>query len=60
MLLLEKLKTFIEIDMCKETKAIISLHPTMLRLISKTDTTKLSETMKPVNYYDDSLLGTSY
>lgn len=43
MKVLEKLKTFIEVEMCKETKGVIYLHPTNLRLLSKTSKDVLSE-----------------
>lgn len=33
--LLEKLKTFIEIDMCRETKGVQTLNPSELRLLTK-------------------------
>ena len=57
---LEKLKTLIEVDMCKETKGVVFLHPFNLRLLSKTDPSTLSETEKPINYFDDSMISNSY
>jgi hypothetical protein len=58
--ILEKLKTFIENDMCNETKGVVALYPTNLRLLSKVNSKNLSDTEKPVNYFDDALIGTSY
>ena len=58
--MLEKLKTFIEIEMCKESKSIVYLQPTSLRLLSKTSRERLSEKEKPVNYYDDDMIGANY
>lgn len=58
--ILEKLKAFIEIDMCRETKGVQTLNPCDLRLISKVPREMLQnpfnkdELVKPVNYYDDS------
>jgi len=60
---LEKLKAFIEIEMCKESKGIVNLHPSTLRLLSKVGLIPdeiSSELDKPVNYYNDSLLGANY
>ena len=55
--LLEKLKHFIEVDMCKETKGVTFLNPNALRLLSKTSPLTLlgsnSDEFKPINYYDD-------
>ena len=34
-LLLEKLKTFIELEFCKETKSVLTLKPADIRLLSK-------------------------
>ncbi|CDW79829.1 hect domain and rcc1-like domain-containing protein [Stylonychia lemnae] len=63
--LLEKLKTFIEIDMCKETKGVVALSPNELRLLTKMSqdvvkSTSEEEVEKPINYYDDTLMGTTY
>eukprot|EP00347_Sterkiella_histriomuscorum_P020695 403336831 len=63
--LLEKLKTFIEIDMCRETKGVQTLNPNDLRLLTKLSQETIQdpqtkETVKSVNYYDDILVGTSY
>jgi hypothetical protein len=33
--MLEKLKHFIEIEMCKESKGVVNLQPSTLRLLSK-------------------------
>lgn len=46
--------------MCKESKGVLMLHPSILRLISKVSPASLSETEKPINYYDDELIGANY
>ncbi len=59
---LEKLKAFIEIQLCKESKSIVNLHPSTLRLAHKLniDYNGLPPNEKPINYYDDSLMGATY
>ena len=60
---LEKLKAFIEVEMCKESKGIVSLHPSTLRLLSKVGIVPdeiANEQDKPINYYNDSLIGANY
>jgi hypothetical protein len=32
---LERLKSFIEVEICKESKGIVALHPSYLRILSK-------------------------
>lgn len=46
---LEKLKAFIEVELCKESKGIVALHPSMLRLVSKVGVEIESAKEKPVN-----------
>lgn len=63
--MLEKLKTFIEIDMCNETKGVLTLNPNNLRLLSKLSPQTLMNSVTkendiPLNYYDDSLMATTY
>ena len=60
--LLEKLKSFIEIQLCKESKGIVNLHPSTLRLPQKVhiDISELTPKDKPINYYDDTLIGANY
>lgn len=63
--LLEKLKSFIEVDMSKESKAVLFLKPNQLRLLTKMHPQTLmnevsKEQEKSINYYDDSLLNTTY
>jgi len=59
---LEKLKQFIEVDLCKESKGVVALHPSNLRLLSKLDIELKGkeEAEKPINYYDDSLISANY
>ena len=60
---LEKLKTFIDVEMCKESKVVMMLHPRNFSLLSKMgiqiDEIK-EERDKPVNYFNDSLIGANY
>ncbi len=63
--LLEKLKAFVEIELCKESKGILALSPSSIRILSKLNPLTLmnkqtNEQSKPLNYYDDQLLNTSY
>jgi hypothetical protein len=60
--MLEKLKAFIEIELCNESKSIMALHPSALRLLCKLNITsaELQEQDRPINYYDDTLLGANY
>lgn len=60
MQMLEKLKVFIEIDMSKESKGIMNILPTDLRLLTKTSKDVIDENEKPINYFDDSLLPDVY
>jgi hypothetical protein len=59
---LEKLKQFIEVELCKESKGVVALHPSNLRLLSKLDIELKGkeEAEKPINYYDDSLISANY
>jgi hypothetical protein len=56
------LKTFVEIEICKDSKGIIALHPSTFRLLSKVGLvpSDLLENEKPINYYDDSLIGANF
>ena len=60
--LLEKLKQFIEIELCKESKGIVNLHPSTLRLAQKAhiEIESLKPSERPINYYDDTLYGAKY
>lgn len=53
--ILEKLKQLVEVDMTKESKLIMSVKSTDLRLLCKM---KLDE--KPINYIDDSMVPDVY
>lgn len=60
---LEKLKTLIEVEICKESKGVMIMHPSTLRLMNKMGVIIddiQDETMKPINYYNDSLFGANY
>lgn len=51
--------------MCKESKAVLYLTPTSLRLLTKIHPQTLmnpstKETESSINYYDDSLMATGY
>jgi len=54
------LKTFIEVDMCNETKAIVQLFPNTLKLLSKIEPSALDKDEKSIRYYDDSMIGTKF
>lgn len=60
--MLEKLKHFIEIEVCKESKGVVSLLPSTLRLLSKLDIRPedLPESERPINYFNDTLIVASY
>ena len=60
--MLEKLKHFIEIEVCKESKGVVSLLPSTLRLLSKLDIRPedLAESDRPINYFNDTLIVASY
>lgn len=60
---LEKLKAFIEIELCKESKSIVALHPSTLRLAGKVDLSfeeMITAGKQPVNHYNDTLYGANY
>lgn len=60
--LLEKLKYFIEVEMCKETKSVVTLQPNSLRLLTLLGLrpSEMPEDKQPLNYYDDSLVVASH
>ena len=60
--MLEKLKHFIEIEMCKESKGVVNLHPSSLRLLSKVGIRPedIAESERPINYFNDTLIVASY
>lgn len=60
---LEKLKAFIEVEMCKESKGVVALHPSTLRLLYKSGVNLeriTDDSERPVNYYNDTLFGANY
>jgi hypothetical protein len=59
---LEKLKAFIEVEMCNESKGVMLLHPNGFRLMSKMGVVinETEEAAKPINYFNDSLIATNY
>jgi hypothetical protein len=60
--MLEKLKHFIEIEVCKESKNVVSLQPSTLRFLTKVGIRPedLSEGERPINYFNDTLIVASY
>ena len=60
--MLEKLKHFIEVEVCKESKNVVSLLPSSLRLLSKVHIRPedLPEDQRPLNYFNDTLIVASY
>jgi len=59
---LEKLKAFIEVEMCKESKGVMVLQPNGFRLMSKMGViiNETEDAAKPINYFNDSLIATNY
>jgi hypothetical protein len=61
--MLEKLKHFIEVEICKENKGVVALHPSTLRLLSKVEIRPEDiekEANRPINYFNDSHIVASY
>jgi len=56
--LLEKLKTWVEVDLCKETKSVLSLEPSSIRLLYKMEGYRVESTS--LHQFSSDLFHTNY